>query len=45
VSHGRYALAEVADAPALAHAVNGVLSLTSAACPPTTVRASRPASC
>ncbi len=31
VSHGRYALAEVADAPALAHAVNGVLSLTSAA--------------
>ncbi|WP_107765817.1 DUF559 domain-containing protein [Nocardioides terrigena] len=31
VSHGRYALAEIADAPRRAHAVNGVLSLTSAA--------------
>ncbi|KRE99703.1 hypothetical protein ASG88_13945 [Nocardioides sp. Soil777] len=31
VSHGRYSLAEIADAPRRAHAANGVLSLTSAA--------------
>lgn len=31
VAHGRYTLAEIADAPARAHAVNGTLSLTSAA--------------
>lgn len=31
VSRGRYTLAEIADAPRRAHAVNGVLSLTSAA--------------
>ncbi len=31
VSHGRYTLAQIADAPRLAHAANGVLSLTSAA--------------
>lgn len=31
VAHGRYTLAGIADAPARAHAVNGVLSLTSAA--------------
>jgi very-short-patch-repair endonuclease len=31
VAHGRYTLAGIAEAPARAHAVNGVLSLTSAA--------------
>ena len=31
VAHGRYTLAGLAEAPARAHAVNGVLSLTSAA--------------